>query len=111
MPLTIILIYFGLVALRYFYDITTPEVSGGFFMGWGYALAKTIFASMAAFGFIRFNFRSTLWQWYYYKAGDKTPMHHDWVISDSQPKRLWRFVIFYTVWLSVFFSVLAVKIG
>lgn len=111
-PLVLCGIYAMVYLLRNYYDLYTPEVSGGFYIGLMYGLLKVMFSSLGSFGFIYGAFRRTLWDYYWRYNGDgETSFQRDFWDAIEYPKQLWRIVIFFSVYFIVFFSLLHVKIG
>lgn len=107
--LVVAAIWFMLPVIRGNYDSLTPEVSGGFWIAQLYRLFSVIFATGAAFLFLRFNFPNTIGGYYYKRRNGRSDFSRDWESSDLQSK--WRIVIFLFCVFFVSYLILHAKIG
>lgn len=111
-PLVLGVIYIAIYFLRNYYDVFTPSVSGGFYIGLLYGLLKVMFCSLASFMFIYFAFRKTLWAFFWQKRGreESTAFQDAFDQAAETPQALCRIVLFYCVYFLMFFALYLAKI-
>jgi hypothetical protein len=111
-PFVLMAIYLSLFFLRNYYDIFTPAVSGGFYIGLLYGLLKAMFCSLSSFMFIYFAFRKTLWTFFWQKRGveETTAFQDAFEQAAENPKALCRVILFFVVYFVMFFALYLAKI-